>query len=57
MHDLAKLWEFGVWLHLRLVTCFVTWLNEETGQLCQAAQVGFADQHSQRHSDVSEIPA
>ena len=22
MHDLAKLWEFGVWPHLRLMTCF-----------------------------------
>ena len=35
MHDLAKLWEFGVWLHLRLVTCFVTWLDEKTGQLAK----------------------
>ena len=38
MRDLAELWEFGVQSRPRLVTCFVTWLDEETGQLILRGQ-------------------
>ena len=37
MHDLAKLWEFEVQPHPRLMNCFVTWLDEETSQLPASA--------------------